>query len=140
MSFLFSVLRTNVSDTSSTPILVQPTDITRTYYTKCRLCSVPEDEQVMFETCRDHQSLINCIESASGWFHCTDVLRYTVNKTLRVCFHALEVNIYSFCTRNREQWGEGFCGTVLAPTPQMKVETVLFFHVYSLLCTTKVVV
>jgi hypothetical protein len=28
-------------------ILVQPTDITRTQYTKCRLCSDPEDEQVM---------------------------------------------------------------------------------------------
>jgi hypothetical protein len=29
---------TGVGDTSTTPILVQPTDITRTQYTKCRLC------------------------------------------------------------------------------------------------------
>jgi hypothetical protein len=30
---------TGVGDTSSTPVLVQPTNITRTQYTKCRLCS-----------------------------------------------------------------------------------------------------
>jgi hypothetical protein len=32
--------------------LVQPADITRMQYTKCRLCRTPEDEQVMLETCR----------------------------------------------------------------------------------------
>jgi hypothetical protein len=32
-------------------ILVQPTDITHTQYTKCRCVSPPEDEQVMLETC-----------------------------------------------------------------------------------------
>jgi hypothetical protein len=37
MQFLFSLLRINAS-TCGTPILVQPTDITRTQYTKCRLC------------------------------------------------------------------------------------------------------
>jgi hypothetical protein len=31
--------------------LVQPTDTTRTQYAKCRLCSDPGNEQVMFETC-----------------------------------------------------------------------------------------
>jgi hypothetical protein len=35
-----------------TPILVQPTDITRTQYTKCRLFIASEEEQVMLETCR----------------------------------------------------------------------------------------
>jgi hypothetical protein len=34
------------------PILVQPTDITRTQYTKCRFEAPPEDEQEMLETCR----------------------------------------------------------------------------------------
>jgi hypothetical protein len=39
---------------SSTSILVQPTDITRTQYTKCRLfLAPPEDEQIMLETCKD---------------------------------------------------------------------------------------
>jgi hypothetical protein len=33
--------------------LVQPTDIKRTQYTKCRLFRPPEDEQVMLETCKD---------------------------------------------------------------------------------------
>jgi hypothetical protein len=33
------------------PILVLPTDITRTQYTKCRV-TPPEDEQVMLKTCR----------------------------------------------------------------------------------------
>jgi hypothetical protein len=32
--------------------LVQPTDITRAQYTKCRLWAPPEDEQVMLETYR----------------------------------------------------------------------------------------
>jgi hypothetical protein len=39
-------------ETSSTQILVQPTDITRAQYTKYRLFSPPEDEQVTLETCR----------------------------------------------------------------------------------------
>jgi hypothetical protein len=37
---------------SSTPILVQPTVITRMQYTKCRCATPPEDEQVMLETCK----------------------------------------------------------------------------------------
>jgi hypothetical protein len=32
--------------------LVQPTDITRTQYTKCLLCSASREEQEMLETCR----------------------------------------------------------------------------------------
>jgi hypothetical protein len=40
--FLFNLLRIKdlymFRDTSSTPFLVQPTDITRTQHTKCRLC------------------------------------------------------------------------------------------------------
>jgi hypothetical protein len=32
--------------------MVQPTDITRTQYTKCIFKEPPEDEQVMLETCR----------------------------------------------------------------------------------------
>src|SRR5215475_5826716 len=39
--------------------LVQPTDITRTQYTKCRCVTPPEDEKVMIETCRGPQFLIN---------------------------------------------------------------------------------
>jgi hypothetical protein len=39
-------------DWSSAPILVQPTNIKRTQYTKCRFTEPPEDEQVMLETCR----------------------------------------------------------------------------------------
>jgi hypothetical protein len=37
---------------SSTPFLEQPTDITRTHYTNCRLCNHPEDEKAILETCR----------------------------------------------------------------------------------------
>jgi hypothetical protein len=33
-------------------VLVQPTDVTRKQYTKCRGVTPPEDEQVMLETCR----------------------------------------------------------------------------------------
>jgi hypothetical protein len=36
--------------TSSTPILVPPTDITGRHYTKCRFFASPEDEQVILET------------------------------------------------------------------------------------------
>jgi hypothetical protein len=35
----FGILRACYVGMSSTPILVQPTDLTRTQYTKCRLCS-----------------------------------------------------------------------------------------------------
>jgi hypothetical protein len=60
---------------SPTPILVQPTDITRTQYTKCRLCSAsPEDEQIMLETCRGPWFLINWINSVSPWFYYTVIL------------------------------------------------------------------
>jgi hypothetical protein len=36
----------------TTPMLVQPTAITRTQYTKSRFVAPPEDEQVILETCR----------------------------------------------------------------------------------------
>jgi hypothetical protein len=38
--FVYCVRVMSIGCTSSTPILVQPTDITRTHYTKCRLCSI----------------------------------------------------------------------------------------------------
>jgi hypothetical protein len=42
-------------DWNGTPLQswYQPTDITRTQYTKCRVVAPPEDEQVTLETCRD---------------------------------------------------------------------------------------
>jgi hypothetical protein len=49
----------------------------------------PDDEQVMLETCRGPQFLINWIKSASRWFHYTDIVWCTVNKTLSsvyVCY------------------------------------------------------
>jgi hypothetical protein len=47
------------------------------------VCVVPpEDEQVMLETCWGPWFLINWIKSASHWFHYTDILWCTVNKTL----------------------------------------------------------
>jgi hypothetical protein len=42
----------------------------------------PEDEQVVLETCRGLWFSINWMESASRWFHCTDILWCTVSKTL----------------------------------------------------------
>jgi hypothetical protein len=51
-------------------------------YTKCHCAELPEDEQVMLETCRGPWFLINWIKCASRWFHCTDILWCTVNKTL----------------------------------------------------------
>jgi hypothetical protein len=44
--------------------------------------SSPEDEQVMLETCRGLWFSINWMESASRWFHYTDVMWCTVSKTL----------------------------------------------------------
>jgi hypothetical protein len=38
---------------SSTPILVQPTDITRTQIPSVVCAAPPEDKQVILETCRD---------------------------------------------------------------------------------------
>jgi hypothetical protein len=47
------------------------------------VCTVPpEDEQVMLEICRGPRFLINWMKSASRWFHYTDILWCTVNKTL----------------------------------------------------------
>jgi hypothetical protein len=43
----------------------------------------PEDEQVMLETFRDPWFSINWKKSASRWFYYTDILWFTVKKTLR---------------------------------------------------------
>jgi hypothetical protein len=37
---------------TSTPVQLQPTDITRTQYTRCSFAGPPEDEQVMLKTYR----------------------------------------------------------------------------------------
>jgi hypothetical protein len=42
----------------------------------------PYDEQVMLETCRGSWCTINWMKSASRWFHYTDILWCTVNRTL----------------------------------------------------------
>jgi hypothetical protein len=42
----------------------------------------PKDEQVMLETCRCPWFSINWMRSASRWFHRSDILWYTVSKTL----------------------------------------------------------
>jgi hypothetical protein len=60
----------------------QPTDIKRAQYTKSVCWAPPENEQVMLETRRGPQFLINWIKSASRLFHYTDILWYTVNKIL----------------------------------------------------------
>jgi hypothetical protein len=41
-----------------------------------------EDEQVMLETCRDSWFSINWMKSASRWYRYTDILWFTVSKTL----------------------------------------------------------
>jgi hypothetical protein len=47
------------------------------------ICAVPpEDKQVMLETCRGLWFSINLMESASRWFHYTDIHWRTVSKTL----------------------------------------------------------
>jgi hypothetical protein len=49
------------------------------------VCSAStEDEQVMLETCRGLWFSINWMKSASRWFHYTDILWCTVNKTLNL--------------------------------------------------------
>jgi hypothetical protein len=49
-----------VGCTSSTLILVQPTDITHTHNTPSVNCAAPpEDEQAMLKTCRGPEFLIN---------------------------------------------------------------------------------
>jgi hypothetical protein len=42
----------------------------------------PEDKQVVLETCRGLWFSIKWMKSASRWFHYTDILWCTVNKTL----------------------------------------------------------
>jgi hypothetical protein len=42
----------------------------------------PEDKQVMLETCRGFWFSINWMKIALHWFHYTDILWFTVNKTL----------------------------------------------------------
>jgi hypothetical protein len=44
---------------SGTPVLVQPTDITLTQLPSAVCAAPPEDEQVMLETCRGLEFLIN---------------------------------------------------------------------------------
>jgi hypothetical protein len=44
----------------------------------------------MLETCRGHEFLINWIESASRWFHCTDVLWCTVKQNIK-CYIAVSL-------------------------------------------------
>jgi hypothetical protein len=51
------------------------------------VCVVPpKDEQVMLKTCRGPWFSINWIKGVSRWFHYTDVLWCTVNKTLSKLF------------------------------------------------------
>jgi hypothetical protein len=45
--------------------MAQPTDIIHTQYTKCRLWTPPEDDQVMLETCRGPWFSIYWMKSAS---------------------------------------------------------------------------
>jgi hypothetical protein len=52
MHILFYLRINSIQLIISTPILVQPTDITRMQYTKCRCVAPSEDEQVMLETCK----------------------------------------------------------------------------------------
>jgi hypothetical protein len=61
----------------------------------------PEDEQVMLETCRSPLILNKLNESASRWFHYTDILWCTVNKALSllhivVCFTSSDK--YGYCS------------------------------------------
>jgi hypothetical protein len=106
MHFLFNLLRINASTcfenyllilrrcyTSGTwyiafhfgtLTLVQPTDITRMQYTKCRLWSASWG---WASNARNMYRLLipkfpNWIKSASRWFHYTDILWCTVSKTL----------------------------------------------------------
>jgi hypothetical protein len=72
-----------LDECSGTAIVAQQTDISRTQYTKCRLWSPPEDEQVMLETYRGSWFSINWMKGASRWFHNADVPWGTVSKTLR---------------------------------------------------------
>jgi hypothetical protein len=52
------------------------------------VCSAsPENEQIMFETCRGPWFSINLMKSTSRWFHYTDKLWGTVSKTLNIACH-----------------------------------------------------
>jgi hypothetical protein len=62
--------------------LVQPTDITRTQYTKCRLYSASWGWASNARNMYRHSFLINWIKRTSRWFHYTDILWCTVSRTL----------------------------------------------------------
>jgi hypothetical protein len=54
-------------------ILVQPTEKHARNIPSALFAAPPEAEKVMLETCRGSYCLINCIRSASRWFHYTDI-------------------------------------------------------------------
>jgi hypothetical protein len=80
---------------------MQPTDITRTHYTKCRLCNTSWGGAVMLETCRGSWSPINWMKSVSRWFHYTDILICDI----LVCASAV---VWTECWRSHRHT---FCST-----------------------------
>jgi hypothetical protein len=69
----------------STSILVPPIDTARTQYIKCHCVAPPEDDQVMLDTRRGPQFVINWVKRASRWF------RYT--RTDTACFELRDIRL-----------------------------------------------
>jgi hypothetical protein len=67
----------------------------------------PEDEQVMFETCRGSYFSINWIKSASRWFHYTDVPEFCSCKAFKTCcinFYILLSIRFRTCQNNNTSY------------------------------------
>jgi hypothetical protein len=64
----------------------------------------PEDEQVILETSRGLWFSINWMESASHWFHYTDILWYTVSKTLSLkLFYVSLIKVFALWRWSNKQ-------------------------------------
>jgi hypothetical protein len=66
----------------ATPGLMQPTDITRTQYIKCRLCRASWGWASNAWNMLRPLIVNKLNKNASRWFHSTNILWCTVNKTL----------------------------------------------------------
>jgi hypothetical protein len=72
----------------------------------------PEDEQVIFETCRGFWFSINWMKSASRWFHCTDYRErsrgsgFSMKIVLRLvgCGRKCNCSAMKFNNRFHEHW------------------------------------
>jgi hypothetical protein len=94
---------------SGTANVPQPTDITRTQYTKCRLCSDSWGWASNARNSRGPWFSINWMKCESRWFHYTEILWCTFSETLRMhiiisCFNYIYIwqNKYLSCSNNTQ--------------------------------------